>query len=159
MSVHISSAVWSNRSLKGSQKFVLLKFADLADDEGENAWPSVARVSAECGLGERTVQRIVSDLIKNGYLELMAEENTLHPSRTYRVVPDPRQNGTGAKRLSKMAPDPLVIRSLDQDSDHDEEISDQDRIRRQWLLPKDGGRPMNHGVYASSISGRKGTKT
>jgi len=109
VSVHVSAAVWSNETLGGSSKLVLLKLADCADDDGRNAFPSVARVARECGLGERTVQRILATLVTGGYL-VIDQPATRHRPTVYRVIPDPRGASMtplrGATNVSQMAPDP-----------------------------------------------------
>lgn len=114
VSTHISSAVWANPDIGGSAKLVLLKFADLSDDDGENAWPSVGRVSRECGMSERQVQRIIGALVRAGYLIQRYPANSVHPSATYKVVPVPRGDilsPPGDIKLSQMSPDPSLIRS------------------------------------------------
>ncbi len=67
MSVHVSSLVW-RAPLAGNEKLVLLKLADCADDEGGNAYPSVARVARECGVSRRTVQTILKRFVSRGLL-------------------------------------------------------------------------------------------
>jgi hypothetical protein len=43
-------------------KMVLLKYADHADPDGRNAWPSVRTVSRGCSIPERTTARIIKTL-------------------------------------------------------------------------------------------------
>lgn len=132
MSVYISAAVWKNPSIRGSQKLVLLKLADSADDQGMNAWPSAETIARECGLGVRTVYRILDGLEKAGHLVLQHPANTVHPSATYQVIPDPCQTGNGEKLAplpsetptpATVATDPSVIRpSVDVEEDLDQNL-------------------------------------
>ncbi len=136
MSVHVSSAVWLNERIRGTSKLVLLKLADCADDDGRNAYPSVARIARECGIGERSVQRILGGLINAGYLVVTREASAIiHRPTTYRVLPGAKMT-PGAKRMSEMAPDPSVS-DLDPDQEFlDSEGSDQDgwgaTSAREW---------------------------
>ncbi len=46
------------------QKLVLSVLAEHADDQGGNSWPSVATISAESEMAERTVQRALKELVE-----------------------------------------------------------------------------------------------
>ncbi|GAH09502.1 unnamed protein product, partial [marine sediment metagenome] len=50
------------------EKFVLLAFADHADHDGLNVYPSYERVALKTGYSERQVKRIVARLKKRGAL-------------------------------------------------------------------------------------------
>ena len=67
MSVHYSSAVWKSRIGDPVAKHVLLKLADNASDEGK-CWPSIATISAETELSQRTIQTKVRFLEGLGVL-------------------------------------------------------------------------------------------
>jgi len=54
-------------------KFVLLKYADHADDQGRNTWPSYDRIARFTGLSVRTVTRIVGELRSLGVLAPQAD--------------------------------------------------------------------------------------
>jgi hypothetical protein len=70
MSVHLSSRAWRVTGLTPTQKLVLLRLADMANDEGV-CWPSYARIGAECEIEVRSVRRIVQRL---ELLELVKRE-------------------------------------------------------------------------------------
>ena len=53
--------------LHAHEKIVLLALCDFANDEGW-CYPSIQRVAAKCSMDERTIQRRVSKLEKEGYL-------------------------------------------------------------------------------------------
>lgn len=57
--------------LAGNEKVVLLALADASDDDGV-CWPSVPRLAAKAFVSERTVQRIMRDLITSGYVSTVA---------------------------------------------------------------------------------------
>lgn len=123
MSVHIVSQVWS-LSLPPVQKLVLLKMADCANDEGGNAFPSVARVAAECGVSDRTVQRTLRELEAAGYIAVSRREAD-HRPRCYAVKIErgdklsgrqSRQSGvtlTTERGDTAMSPDPSCDPSID----------------------------------------------
>lgn len=67
MSVHYSSAVWKARIGDPVAKHVLLKLADNASDDGK-CWPSIANVSNETELSQRTIQTKVRFLERLGVL-------------------------------------------------------------------------------------------
>ncbi len=74
MSVKVMTWVW-DLDLDTYPKFVLLKLGDCADDAGGNAFPSVLTIAHKCGLGERTVQRILKDLTESGVLVVTANKS------------------------------------------------------------------------------------
>ena len=62
MSVRISARAWELR-LPATEKLVLLKLADCSEDEGGNAWPSVATLGRACGdLSMRAVHKVLVKL-------------------------------------------------------------------------------------------------
>ncbi len=65
--MRVQSSIWRT-GLEVRRKIVLLKFADHADDDGRNAWPSKATVAAACGLSLESVKRIIRELRKDGIL-------------------------------------------------------------------------------------------
>lgn len=62
------SCVWKQSSSSGTDRLVLLAIADAADDDGTNAWPSVATIAAKCKVSPRTVQRSLGTLVELGEL-------------------------------------------------------------------------------------------
>lgn len=61
MSVKVMGMVW-DADLPRNQKMVLLAYADHADHDGRNVFPSVGRVAWKTGYSERAVQRITREL-------------------------------------------------------------------------------------------------
>ena len=47
---------------------VLLVIADHASDDGDNSWPSQQTIATKASLSVRTVQRVINDLVAQGYL-------------------------------------------------------------------------------------------
>ena len=79
--------VWRAK-MKTSEKMVLLKLADHADDDGENAWPSVPTMQAQCGMGRSTVQRHLASLQEQGLIKLTREGGGRRKPNCYRVELD-----------------------------------------------------------------------
>lgn len=73
MSVECSTIVWKRNFSGASRKVVAVKLADHADDEGRGIWPSVERIAAQCDISCRTVQRVLSDFVKEGILRVVSE--------------------------------------------------------------------------------------
>lgn len=62
--------VWEHSDAGGTDRLVLLAIADAADDNGRNAWPSVATIASKCNVSERTVQRSIQSLEDAGELKV-----------------------------------------------------------------------------------------
>ncbi|WP_461119562.1 helix-turn-helix domain-containing protein [Saccharothrix stipae] len=58
--------VWEHAEVAGTDLLLLLAIADAADDQGRNAWPSVADLARKTRLDERTVQRRLKRLHGRG---------------------------------------------------------------------------------------------
>lgn len=67
MSVKVMSWVWE-QDLSTTKKMLLLAIADHADDEGENAWPSKARLALKCNISESQVRRHLRELEADGWI-------------------------------------------------------------------------------------------
>lgn len=88
MSVQVMGWVWANSAATGIDKLVLLAVADSANDDGGNAWPSIALLSRKAGVNERTVQRAIRRLVESGALRVKANAGR-HGVNVYRVVMKP----------------------------------------------------------------------
>src|ERR1044072_9077547 len=75
--------VWEHSWVKGSELLLLLAIADHADDQGRNAWPSIARLAERTRVDRRTVQRLLRRLAQQGCL---AVEHTDGPRGTNRYT-------------------------------------------------------------------------
>ncbi len=73
MSVHVTSPVWLAEFPRPAMKTVALKLADCANDEGENIYPSAARVSRETGASESTVREVLAAFEEAGLLIVVQE--------------------------------------------------------------------------------------
>lgn len=69
---HIITRIWLCSKARGTDKFILLSIASFANPDGSECYPSVLGIAKRCGVGERTVQRSIKNLIKLG--ELIAWE-------------------------------------------------------------------------------------
>ncbi|MFE9751385.1 helix-turn-helix domain-containing protein [Saccharothrix saharensis] len=66
MSIRVMTWVWEHAEVAGTDLLLLLAIADAADDQGRNAWPSVADLARKTRLDERTVQRRLKRLHSQG---------------------------------------------------------------------------------------------
>jgi hypothetical protein len=66
VSVTCSAWVWKHTKTRGNDKLLLLAIADVADDDGGNAWPSIPTLAAKATCSERTVQRRLVELEEAG---------------------------------------------------------------------------------------------
>lgn len=70
MSVKVSAWVWEHSKTGGGDRLLLLAIADCADDDGDNAWPSVATLAHKTQTADRTVQRGIERLEAAGCLQV-----------------------------------------------------------------------------------------
>lgn len=92
------SWVWQHSTSEGIDRLVLLAIADAADDDGGNAWPSVATLARKTRVDPRTVQRAVRRLVAVGELTMRSNAgrngvNVYRVTMTPGTVP-PRQTAT-----------------------------------------------------------------
>jgi hypothetical protein len=83
--VRVMSWVFDQSRSTGSDRLVLLAIADRADDDGTDAWPSVAWIARKARVSERTVQRSINTLVRLGELAVVRGNGVGRTSR-YRVV-------------------------------------------------------------------------
>lgn len=74
----------TSQPLKSSRKAVLKSLANFANEEW-HAWPSRMLLAEDAGVSERTLRRVLSELIEGGFIAL-ADEN--HPSKGFVLTPD-----------------------------------------------------------------------
>jgi hypothetical protein len=88
------SGVWEIDDLPSpAVRLVLLKLADCAHDHGGGAFPSVRRLAKDCGLNPATVQRSLTWLREEGWIEV-EEEARQHRPTTWRLLFDQRGQRT-----------------------------------------------------------------
>lgn len=68
MSIHVMSLVYRKKFGSPTAKLIALKLADHAGDDGGEIFPSVERISSECELSERQVQRTLKSMVEAGLL-------------------------------------------------------------------------------------------
>jgi hypothetical protein len=85
MSVKIMGIVWE-ADLSQREKFVLLAYADHADHEGNNVYPSIGLIAWKTGYEPRSIQRITKKLIERGIL-IPAGTSQYHTNR-YKIYID-----------------------------------------------------------------------
>lgn len=69
MSIRAMSQVWERSDLDPYERLLLLALADHSDDEGAS-FPSVSRLCARTGMGERGVQKVLKRLSEKGHLTI-----------------------------------------------------------------------------------------
>lgn len=74
------SMVWE-ADLPTTEKMVLLAIADSADDDGGNAWPSVATLARKASVTPRRVQQVIQALIHRGLLTVESQAGGLRSMR------------------------------------------------------------------------------
>lgn len=71
VSIQCMMHVWWNSLTSGNDRLVLLAIADEADDEGQNAFPSVRRVAEKVNCHTATVLRCIVNLERANELEVV----------------------------------------------------------------------------------------
>lgn len=105
MSVRMMAAVWELQLTPG-QLIVMLALADFADDDGRNAYPSLARLSWKAGYSESQTRRILKQLDESGMIDKderpgMTTMFTLHVEKGTKKQPF---NAKGNKGLQNDTP-------------------------------------------------------
>jgi Helix-turn-helix domain len=86
VSVDVMSRVWRLK-LPHNEKFVLLAFADHANDDGL-CFPSIARIAWKCQYSERGIQNIVASLKVKGLIEIVTQGGGRGVTPRYIVRPE-----------------------------------------------------------------------
>ena len=136
MSVHVTSWVLRHSTERLGNRLVLLVLADKAEEDGTNAWPSVATIAREARMTERQAQRCLRSLQANGSIvkqdgrhrkgaqrhgtyiyDVVMKDDILSPSEDERVtsttVKGDILDGESVQRVAQMSPEP----SLEQPSE------------------------------------------
>jgi hypothetical protein len=79
--------VWTHSRSKNGARLVLLAIADVANDNGRNAWPSVKTLRTKANLSERAVQKAIKDLIELGELKVEFNQGP-YGSNWYTILMD-----------------------------------------------------------------------
>lgn len=70
MSTKLINAVWPLK-LPPNEKFVLVVLADYVNKDDDNTcYPLIGSIGKRCGFSNRQISRIISSLIKKGYIRL-----------------------------------------------------------------------------------------
>ncbi|GEM_PF-6922552 len=125
MSIYcVGLCLTSLTGLSLKEKFILLALCEKADNDGSNAWPSVATLARYAECSERTVQRALSELRQKGWISI-ARKATQYRPRVYTVNLDrlqgcqsvTHQPTTEASRGdTAMAPDPSSTRPVQEET-------------------------------------------
>lgn len=85
MSVRVMAWVWEHSESAGADRLVLLAIADCANDQGRDAYPSLATIAKKARMNKRTAQRSIRDLQARGELEVW-ENAGPHGTHRYGVL-------------------------------------------------------------------------
>ena len=72
MSGKVMGWIW-DADIDRESKFILLAYADHADHDGQNIYPSIGLIAWKTGYSERQVQRVTHRLMENGCLRFMGD--------------------------------------------------------------------------------------
>ena len=114
MGLKLQARVWDTQLTPSPLKFVLLAYADRANDLTGEAWPSLADTAARCGLSPKQARRHVHALVKAGYLVEVGRQGSgvvryrvggelLAPSRQGEV-PTPAEGSPAPSLLGEYPP-------------------------------------------------------
>lgn len=105
MSVHISSAIWKDKTTTGNARLLLLCLADMANDDGV-CWPSIATLRERLNVTtDRAVQKLLHDLEQSNHI---TREIRTARSTVYRVNTDsPRTTVHPEQRFTLNADSPV----------------------------------------------------
>lgn len=70
MSRQAEALTWERSRAGKSELLMLVKIADLADDDGRNAWPEVPALMKYCRMSERGAQYTLRRLVETGEIEI-----------------------------------------------------------------------------------------
>lgn len=96
MSVKVMGWVW-DQDLPQNEKFVLLAYADHADHDGNNIYPSIDLIARKTGYSRRSIQRIVDRLKDKLYL--MPDGVSPRGTNKY-IIPMPMPAPAGGARMT-----------------------------------------------------------
>jgi hypothetical protein len=97
VSIFVTSQVWKNAPVKGSDLLVLLALSDFANDDGI-CWPAMATIADKARISERSAQRACRAMAESGLIEI--EENSgPKGANRYRIILGGSQ-GRGGDKLA-----------------------------------------------------------
>lgn len=96
MSIRLMADVWENGPEAALEANVLAHLANHANDDGQSCYPSIARVARMCRISDRSVQRAIVELEKEGWLTVVRgtgkgnfSQYTLNVAKLQRVTSTP----------------------------------------------------------------------
>lgn len=95
MSIALMTKAWKVGGISATKKLVLLALCDWANDEGGSLHPSMTRIAQRAGCSERQAQRVVHELIAEGFLTVIGNEFGGKPgqSRQYQLNVEKLETG------------------------------------------------------------------
>ena len=72
--------------LPSNDKIVLLKLADVADDDGQSIYMAQDTIAKQCGCSVRTVKRIFKKYTDTGLLQMVSPAGSMHKAATWQIM-------------------------------------------------------------------------
>lgn len=88
MSVKLMKMVWEicNKKISPTEKFLLVKIADSANDDGSSIFPGLNNLENHTGLNKRTIRTIINKLIEKGILiKIRDYDRKLNKNSVYKI--------------------------------------------------------------------------
>ncbi|HRI12866.1 MAG TPA: helix-turn-helix domain-containing protein [Verrucomicrobiota bacterium] len=98
MSNELLNRAWMVQGLSGTEKLVLIRLADRANEQ-DQCFPGQTSLAKDCCLTTRAVRNAIHSLAQKGHL-LVVKPATFNQSATYRITPTPPESGSGGERDS-----------------------------------------------------------
>lgn len=134
MSVKVMSWVWSSSRSAKTDRLVLLAIADCANEDGRDAYPSMAELVRKTGLSERAVQMATKRLVKLGELFVSPNGGPRGCNR-YRVLMDGRPPLD--LHPADYAPPPQVVRESMSDRSQEWNVTPAESAPRTECTPQE----------------------
>jgi hypothetical protein len=79
---------FGGRHGRQTRKFVLMILASYANPDGTRCFPSLSRLSRDCGLQKRSIQKVIRWLRENGFLEIAYKAGPNHTNAYAVLIPE-----------------------------------------------------------------------
>jgi hypothetical protein len=105
MSVKLMAQVFEAKFKHPSEKWVMVVLANYANDDGCNAYPSVATIARNAGIAHRTVQTALRNLVAGGFIAQDGVWQSLNgPIARYRIMVDKLSTGATIAPVQPLHP-------------------------------------------------------
>lgn len=89
MSIDVMSMVFKRYPRAGNERLLALAIADAADHDGTHVFPAVSTLAAMSAQSERSVQRLIHEMLAAGWLQLVRKSSGKRgETNEYRISPE-----------------------------------------------------------------------